>query len=142
MVFTYLLGAMIVILLIAFYALVLSKSDEIPAAEDISTASDLTQHSLGTESISPRQTHPSSTATDQSRHSSNMDSASPVEARPEEPRPEQQTEYSLWEYFVKAIKGTAKFIFEVLFEIIILGILKFIWFLIRGFFMLLGRIFD
>lgn len=40
------------------------------------------------------------------------------------------------------LKKIAEFIVEVLFETIIMGFFQFIWFLIRGFFMLIFRLFD
>lgn len=50
--------------------------------------------------------------------------------------------YFPFQQLKRIIKAIIKFIVEVLFEMIFMGILQFIWFLIRGFFMLIFRIFD
>ncbi|WP_111860429.1 hypothetical protein [Acinetobacter sp. CFCC 10889] len=50
--------------------------------------------------------------------------------------------YFPFQQLKRIIKAIIKFIVEVLFEMIFMGILQFIWFLIRGFFMLILRLFD
>lgn len=133
----YISGALVLVLIVVFYFLVFSSADEIPPADAQPNHTDSSAQLTTTTAASSSQPQPSHTALDQLSNPSDLESSTSRQ-QPPNPQPEQSSSNS----FIYILKRIGRFIYEVLIEFIVLGILRLIWFLIRGFFVFLGRIFD